>query len=251
MIYHLSYSLKNIFIMYPDREKALAKGRRKGKTFIRVFCGIFISVGIILLIVGIAVGVSGHTFRQKAEPTDAVILAMRGASSESFGTPVVEYTVDGKSYTAMLNMASSSMYPGKRITIYYQKNNPREVRYLDDNGWLILIFAFIGTVFTGIGMAFWLVKRSHERKARQLLATGEVVEAEITGIGEDTSSSMNGHHPIMVSCRYTAPDGRVYFFRSGSFWYESYEIAPKKKVRVYVDRNNPANYYVDVDSAVG
>ena len=63
MIYLLSYSLKNIFIMYPDREKALAKGRRKGKTFIRVFCGIFISVGIILLIVGIAVGVSGHTFR--------------------------------------------------------------------------------------------------------------------------------------------------------------------------------------------
>ena len=176
---------------------------------------------------------------------------MRGASSESLGTPVVEYTVDGKSYTAMLNMASSSMYPGKRITIYYQKNNPREVRYLDDNGWLILIFAFIGTVFTGIGTAFWLVKRSHERKARQLLATGEVVEAEITGIGEDTSISMNGHHPIMVSCRYTAPDGRVYFFRSGSFWYESHEIAPKKKVRVYVDRNNPANYYVDVDSAVG
>ena len=38
-------------------------------------------------------------------------------------------------------MASSSMYPGKRITIYYQKNNPREVRYLDDNGWLILIFS--------------------------------------------------------------------------------------------------------------
>ena len=36
--------------MYPDREKALAKGRRKGKTFIRVFCGIFISVGIILLV---------------------------------------------------------------------------------------------------------------------------------------------------------------------------------------------------------
>ena len=28
----------------------------------------------------------------------------------------------------------------------------------------------------------------------------------------------------------------VYFFRSGSFWYESYEIAPKKKVRVYVVR---------------
>ena len=77
--------------MYPDREKALAKGRRKDKTFIRVFCGIFILLGIILFTAGIAVGVSSHTFRQKAEPVNAVILAMRGATSESLGTPVVEY----------------------------------------------------------------------------------------------------------------------------------------------------------------
>ena len=237
--------------MYPDREKALAKGRRKDKTFIRVFCGIFILLGIILFTAGIAVGVSSHTFRQKAEPVNAVILAMRGATSESLGTPVVEYAVDGKSYTATLNMASSSMHPGKRITVYYQKSNPQEVRYLDDNGWLILLFVFMGIVFIGMGTAFWLVKRGHERKARRLLATGKVVGAEITGIDEDTNSSMNGRHPIVVSCRYIAPDGRVYFFRSGSFWYESYEIDPKKKVRVYVDRNNPADYYVDVDSAIG
>ena len=79
--------------MYPDREKVLARGRRKGKTFIRVFCGIFILLGISLFTTGIAIGVSGHTFRQKAEATDAVILAMRGANSESLGTPVVEYAV--------------------------------------------------------------------------------------------------------------------------------------------------------------
>lgn len=47
--------------MYPDREKALARGKRKDKTFIRVFCGIFISVGIILFAVSIIVGVSDHT----------------------------------------------------------------------------------------------------------------------------------------------------------------------------------------------
>ncbi len=237
--------------MYPDREKLLAKGKRKDKAFIRIFCGLFTLVGIILFIVSIGVGVSGHTFKQKAEPAEAVILAMRGATSESLGTPVVEYTVDGKSYTATLNMASSSMHPGKRITVYYEKGNPQEVRYLDDNGWLIALFVFIGVVFAGIGTAFWLMKRSHERKTRQLLATGKVAEAEITAINEDMSKSMNGRHPITVSCRYTAPDERVYFFHSGSFWYESYEIDPKKKVRVYVDRNNPTNYYVDVDSVVG
>lgn len=237
--------------MYPDREKALARGKRKDKTFIRVFCGIFISVGIILFAVSIIVGVRDHTFRQKAEPVDAVILAMRGVTGESLGTPVVRYTVGGETYTTTLNVATSSMHPGKRITVYYEKGNPQEVRYLDANGWLIPLFVFMGFVFAGMGTAFWLVKRSRERKARRLLATGKVVEAEITGIREDTTRSMNRRHPITVSCRYTAPDGRVYFFHSGPFWYESYEINPKKKVRVYVDRNNPANYYVDVSSVVG
>lgn len=237
--------------MYINREKALAKGKRKDKTFVRVFCGLFILVGIILFAVSIGIGVSGHTFRQKAEPVEAVILAMRGATSESLGTPVVEYTVDGKPYTATLNTATSSMHSGKRITVYYEKGNPQEVRYLDDNGWLIALFVFMGFVFAGMGTAFWLVKRSHNRKTHRLLATGKVVEAEITTISEDTSQSMNRRHPVTVGCRYTAPDGRVYFFHSGPFWYESYEIDPKKKVRVYVDRNNPADYYVDVDSVVG
>lgn len=84
-----------------------------------------------------------------------------------------------------------------------------------------------------------------------MLATGDTVEAEITGIREDDNQSMNGRHPIIVSCRYVASDGRIYLFHSGSFWYESYEIDPQRKVRVYVDRNNPSNYYVDVDSVVG
>lgn len=181
---------------------------------------------------------------------EAVILAMRGVSHESLGTPVVEYSVDGKTYTSTLSVATSSMHPGNRITVYYQKGNPQEVRYLDSSNWLVLIFAFVGFVFVGSGAAVWMVKRRHERKVRRLLATGKVVEAEITEISEDTGKSMNRRHPIVLRCRYTAPDGRVHFFHSGSFWYDSYEINPKKKVRVYVDRNDPTNYYVDVSSAV-
>ena len=90
---------------------------------------------------------------------------MRGASSESLGIPVVEYAVDGKSYTATLNMASSSMYPGKRITVYYQKSNPQEVRYLDDNGWLILLFVFMGRAAEGRGR--WACGRSCVSGLRQ------------------------------------------------------------------------------------
>ena len=148
----------------------MAKGKRRENTFIRVFCGAFISVGVILLIAGIGISVSDHSFRQKAEPVEAVILAMRGATSESLGTPVVEYSVDGKTYTSTLNIATSSMHPGNRITVYCQKGNPQEVRYLDSSNWLVLIFAFVGFVFVGSGAAVWMVKRRHKRKVCRLLA---------------------------------------------------------------------------------
>ena len=193
-----------------NKEKALVRGKKKDKAFVRIFGGIFVLVGIILFTVCIFIYTSGHTFKAEATPVQAVILAMRGANHESLGTPVVEYTVGGKTYTSTLNL-----------------------------------------VFAGMGLAFILVRRKHRQKIARLLATGDTVEAEITGIREDDNQSMNGRHPIIVSCRYVASDGRIYLFHSGSFWYESYEIDPQRKVRVYVDRNNPSNYYVDVDSVVG
>ena len=231
-------------------KKQLIRSKKKEKIFIHVFSGVFISIGILLVAACIYINVSSHIFRQEAQTVKAVITAMRGASSESLGTPVVEYIVDGTHHVATLNMASSSMYPGKQITIYYNKDHPQEVRYLDENGWLTAIFLFMGIVFAGIGTAFMAVKHRQEQKTRLLQATGDVIEAEITDIRENMNKTMNGQHPIVISCRYRTSGGRVYLFQSGSFWYASYEIDMKKKIRVYVDRNNPSNYYVDVDSVV-
>ena len=64
-------------------------------------------------------------------------------------------------------------------------------------------------VFADMGLAFILVRRKHRQKIARLLATGDTVEAEITGIREDDNQSMNGRHPIIVSCRYVASDGRI------------------------------------------
>ena len=116
-----------------NKEKALVRGKKKDKAFVRIFGGIFVLVGIILFTVCIFIYTSGHTFKAEATPVQAVILAMRGANHESLGTPVVEYTVGGKTYTSTLNLSSSSMHPGKQITVYYRNGNPQEVRYLDDN----------------------------------------------------------------------------------------------------------------------
>lgn len=237
--------------MYYNREETLARGKRDSKMFVRIFGGGFLAVGIILFAVCIYVYVSGTSFKEKAQPVQAVILAMQGATSESLGTPLLEYVVGGKTYTTTLNMSSSSMHPGKQITVYYRVDNPQEVRYLDADKWVIAILLVMGFVFGGIGTVVLVLRRRSRQRVSRLLSTGDVLEAEITDIREDHEQSMRGRHPIVISCRYTAPDGRIHLFQSGSFWYASHAIDPKKKVRVYVDRNNPSTYYVDVDSVVG
>ena len=135
-----------------NKEKALVRGKKKDKAFVRIFGGIFVLVGIILFTVCIFIYTSGHTFKAEATPVQAVILAMRGANHESLGTPVVEYTVGGKTYTSTLNLSSSSMHPGKQITVYYRNGNPQEVRYLDDNNWIIGLLMAMAFVFAGISI---------------------------------------------------------------------------------------------------
>ncbi|MCU6776938.1 hypothetical protein, partial [Phocaeicola fibrisolvens] len=66
-----------------NKEKALVRGKKKDKAFVRIFGGIFVLVGIILFTVCIFIYTSGHTFKAEATPVQAVILAMRGANHES------------------------------------------------------------------------------------------------------------------------------------------------------------------------
>ena len=121
--------------MHYDREKALAKGKRRrlSSTYFAAHslqwvssCSSQASASVSATI-PFGKGRAGGGRHPKA---------MRGVSHESLGTPVVEYSVDGKTYTSTLSVATSSMHPGNRITVYYQKGNPQEVRYLDSTtGW--------------------------------------------------------------------------------------------------------------------
>ena len=68
-----------------NKEKALVRGKKKDKAFVRIFGGIFVLVGIILFTVCIFIYTSGHTFKAEATPVQAVILAMRGGKSRIAG----------------------------------------------------------------------------------------------------------------------------------------------------------------------
>lgn len=237
--------------MYYNVKEIQAEAKKQEKTFIRIFGWMFIAVGLVCMGLAVYMAFDSHLFRKEALPVDARILYMRGAYSQHLGTPVIEYTVEGMTYTANLTSSSSSMHPGKMITVYYRPDNPREVKYLESNSLMFGILIFMGMIFAGMGTLFVVVRRRHYRKVEQLRKTGIPVDAVITDIRLNTDKAINGRHPIIVFCSYTESGGRVHLFRSGSFWYHSHQINPRRKVRVYIDRHDPSRYYVDVDSVVG
>ena len=230
--------------------KVLSLGEKRERSFSRIFIGLFSFIGIVFILIGIGVAVSRAQFLKNASPVEAKIIAMHRTGTDALGMPVVEYTVDGKKYTDTLSLSSSDMHPGGLITIYYQNDNPENIRAIETEGFLIGIFLFIGLVFASISWIIASVRRKHRRNIRQLLANGLKVDAEITDIQENLNKRMGKHHPIIVHCRYLSPDGRLYLFHSHSVWCRSHEVDMKKKIPVYVDRQNPARYFVDVDAVL-
>ena len=230
--------------------KVLSLGEKRERSFSRIFVGLFSFIGIVFILIGIGVAISRAQFLKNASPVEAEIIAMHHTGTDVLGMPVVKYSVDGQDYTGTLSFSSSDMHPGRHITVYYHHDNPENIRSAESEGFLIGVFLFIGLVFAAIGGIIFAARWKYYQNIRELLATGQQVYAEITDIQENLHKNMGGRHPIIVHCRYQSPDGRLYLFHSHSVWCRSHEVDMKKKIPVYMDRQNPARYFVDVDAVL-
>jgi hypothetical protein len=70
----------------------------------------------------------------------------------------------------------------------------------------------------------------------------------LQGVERDTRYSRKGRHPYQVVTQWTNPDtGEIHVFRSEHLWYEPTEhIRKDRKITVYIERGNPAKYYMDL-----
>ncbi|MCL2696692.1 MAG: DUF3592 domain-containing protein [Oscillospiraceae bacterium] len=108
-----------------------------------------------------------------------------------------------------------------------------------------MIFTLIGVPFLGVGAGLFMrtVKKANRRRA--LIAAGDSVTAKIIGAGPGLVT-INSMPTYVMKCAYEQ-DGQTYIFASDAITFYPEEFMGKE-VRVWVNRNNPKNYYVDTDS---
>ena len=213
---------------------------------------IFAIIGVVFVIIGLVVFGTIFNYENKVETIGTIteISSYRKTNHDRTYEVYVSYTVEGKKYESKLNSYSSSFYEGKKIDIYYDKDNPNKigVKSLD---LLFLIFPGIGLIFLIIGGTGILVKVKKRKLEKSLKENGELIYANYVETVLNTSYRVNGKHPYNVICEWNNPlDNKKYIFKSKNIWVNPKNIIEERNIKqfpIYIDRNNKEKYVIDVD----
>lgn len=220
---------------------------------------IFSLVGLAMLAGALFLVNDTRQFLATAQTVEGVVIdivPMRSGSSNSGSNsttykPLVQYT-DPQGQVRTFEPSGSSNPPshdeGEVVQVFLdaQGKHPK----LD--GFMALwgaasIVGGLGAVFTLIGLGIWLVGALTARRGRQLREHGQVVEATLQSVDLNESVSVNGRHPYVLRCQWLNPQTlELHLFQSPSIWFDPSEHLSGDKVKVFIDRDNPRRYLVDL-----
>ena len=156
---------------------------------------VFLIIGIIITSIGLYTSVIMLDNSNKVD-TIGTITSIVSTSSD---TPdvYVTYNVDGKRYTSVMRGYSSTFYEGKKIDIYYMKNDPNIIgnKKLE---LLILLLPFIGIIFLLIGGINIFKIISKKKKKERLIKTGTKVEATYIETNTNFNLRVLGRNPSNI-----------------------------------------------------
>ena len=228
--------------------------------------------GIIVLIAGLGILINAISnygreveFEKNSETTTATVTKVyknnrKGIDKwKKYYTANVTYKVDGKVYeNVKLDRRTTSVYNGSTVEILYNKNNPTDIRRKSSFNperkiYTSVVVIVIGMVFIGISFLENKGKKKGKFKASkraELKNTGIKYEAKVTKVFHDTRNKLKGQYPYIVECSVTNPQtGKEEKFRS-IYIIRDLSSVDLQTVNVYVSKENPAFYYVDVEGTL-
>lgn len=190
------------------------------------------------------------------EATRAVGTVVDPARSESSDStvykPVVHFidrTGEEIKFTSSTGSNPPSYSRGDQVEVLYLPSQPQKARI---NGFfslwgLPLIFGGLGALFFAIGAGLSLVGALKARRTEYLKKHGTPIETEFQSVVLNQALSVNGRHPFRVLTQWLNPStSKVHVFESNDLWFDPSDYITDKRIRVFIDRNNPKRYYVDL-----
>lgn len=159
----------------------------------------------------------------------------------------VAFTVDGTEYEGLLDHYSSGMHIGDEATVYYNPNNLDD--FVGDGGIMLLLIPCLGGLFVVIGLSLVIKEVKTAHKIKRLKTSGRKEIGTITNFTTDYSISVNNRHPHKFECtvdNFRGFDKKIY--NSHNVYWDNPEMYIGMTVDVYINRENPDEYAVDMES---
>ena len=215
---------------------------------------LFFGIGGLLLVIALLLWTSTRNFLAKAQLTRGAVVELREKTDNdgTTYTPVVRFsTADGKEITYVESFSTSppSYDVGESVEVLYLAEDANQARI---KGWTSLylgvaICAGIGLLFTGVGAGSLLALRGGERKKNYLMAYGNAIETDVTGVERNTQLEVNGRHPWRVVSQWKDPaSNTVRVFHSENLFFDPTQFVTRKQVTVLLDPANPKRYHMDI-----
>jgi hypothetical protein len=227
------------------------------KTIIRPFRilrSVFFAIGIVMQIGAIVSYQNTNFFIAKSTKAEGTIIDLEHANSRTY-KPVVRFNAqDGEvvEFTSSVGTSPPSYSIGEKVEIRYLSNEPKNA--IINNFltlWLTpLIFSGIGIVFILIGGGFatsLFFIQQKERNDEYLKQYGTTIETELQDIQINRNLTVNRMHPYHIFTQWQNPNSsEILIFRSNNIWFDPSDYLQDRKITVFIDQNNPKNYYVDL-----
>jgi len=142
---------------------------------------------------------------------------------------------------------------GQKVEILYRPTDPQNAQ-INDFGSLWtgpIVLGSIGGGFLIIGTIVmtipFIVFGLPERDKEYLKVSGVSIQTKFQNVQLNTSFSVNGSHPFVVVTQWQNPaTSELHIFQSNNLWFDPSDYIKSETITVFIDKNNPKKYYVDL-----
>ena len=217
---------------------------------------VFTIVGLGLLIGAFFVYKNNVSFIESAIETEGTVVDLvRSRSNDSssyYYKPVVNFkTEKGESieFTSTTGSNPAAYSKGETVQILYLATEPQsaKIKGFFSLWGTVIILGGIGGVFFLVGLTIFLASMFKDRKEQHLKQHGTPVETKFQSVELNRGFEVNGRNPFKVVTQWHNPTtSEIHIFESSNIWYDPTEYIADKPITVFIERNNPRNYYVDL-----
>lgn len=176
----------------------------------------------------------------------------RAGDSNTMYSAVVEYTVDGNSYTVVSSMSSSSAPDiGSERKVAYNPNLPQEAKIVESltSTWWLYLFPLAGLTMIVLSILSYIRSKKRTSEIGNLQVRGVSVKGVVVELKDVGRNDNNTMYKVVVAANDLS--GNVKHYLSDpinnveGLAFTNLHQNPIA-VDVFLDPNNPDNYYVDI-----